>query len=89
MEQRLVQDPLVQESMLPSIATSDYLVEYQVGHMTKSFPTEIVKPDQLYYIPHHAVLHDSNTITRLQVIFNASCRTTNGMIVERSYAYWP
>jgi len=45
--------------------------------MIKSLPTEIVKPEQTYYIPHHAVLRDSNAITRLQVIFNASCRTSN------------
>jgi len=66
--------------MLRSTATSEYLVEYDnFGHMTISFPTEIVNPDQHYYITHHAVLYDSSTTTRLQVIFNASCRTTNGM----------
>jgi len=53
-----------------------------LGHMIKSLPTEIVKPKQIYYIPHHAVLYDSSATTRLRVIFNASCRTSN--IVEWS-----
>ncbi|XP_018399600.1 PREDICTED: uncharacterized protein LOC108777259 [Cyphomyrmex costatus] len=46
--------------------------------MTKSPPTEIVKPEQAYYIPHHAVLRDSSATTRLRVVFNASCRTSDG-----------
>ncbi|XP_029171148.1 uncharacterized protein LOC114940595 [Nylanderia fulva] len=65
----------------PSIASEyhDFLKEYEnLGHMIKIPPTEIVQPDQSYYIPHHAVLRDSSATTRLRVVFNASCRTTNG-----------
>ncbi|XP_029166951.1 uncharacterized protein LOC114937603 [Nylanderia fulva] len=65
----------------PSIASEyhDFLTEYEnLGHMIKIPPTEIVQPDQSYYIPHHAVLRDSSATTRLRVVFNASCRTTNG-----------
>ena len=34
--------------------------------MIKSLPTEIVKPEQDYYIPHLAVLRDSSATTRLR-----------------------
>ncbi|XP_029155175.1 uncharacterized protein LOC114935959 [Nylanderia fulva] len=30
-----------------------------------------------YYIPHHAVVRDSSATTRLRVVFNASCRTSD------------
>jgi len=47
--------------------------------MTKSLPIDIDKFDQSYYIPHHAVLRDNSATTCLRVVFNASCRTINGM----------
>ncbi|XP_029163264.1 uncharacterized protein LOC114934724 [Nylanderia fulva] len=53
----------------PSIASEyhDFLKEYEnLGHMIKIPPTEIVQPDQSYYIPHHAVLRDSSATTRLR-----------------------
>jgi len=39
----------------------DFLEEYKnLGHMTNNLRTEIVKPDQHYYILHHAVLCNSS-----------------------------
>ena len=74
LKQRLIRD---------SINVSEYrefLAEYETfDHMIKSSPTEIVKPEQIYYIPHYAVLHDSNATSRLRVVFNALCHTSNGM----------
>ncbi|KYN02013.1 hypothetical protein ALC62_07192, partial [Cyphomyrmex costatus] len=59
---------------------SDFLAEYEtLGHMTKSPPSEIANQEQAYYIPHHAVLRDTSATTRLRVVFNASCRTSNGL----------
>jgi len=71
--QRLIQDPInVSEYR-------EFLAEYEIlDYMTKSPPTEIVKPEQTYYIPHHVVLRDSSATTCLRVVFNASCRTSNG-----------
>jgi len=74
LKQRLIRD---------SINVSEYrefLAEYETfGHMIKSSPTEIVKPEQIYYIPHYAVLRDSNATSRLRVVFNVLCHTSNGM----------
>jgi len=58
MEQRLVRDSINASEY------SDFLAEYEnFNHMTKSHSIEIVKPDQHYYIPYHAVLRDSSTTT--------------------------
>lgn len=73
MEQRLSQD------QTKASEYRDFLAEYEaLGHMIQLSPTENVKPDQSYYIPHHAVLRESSATTRLRVVFNASCRTSNG-----------
>ncbi|XP_032689796.1 uncharacterized protein LOC116853053 [Odontomachus brunneus] len=72
LEQRLSRDPLNASEY------REFLAEYKtLGHMIKCPPTEIVKPGQTCYIPHHAVLRDSSATTRLRVVFNASCRTSN------------
>jgi len=58
MEQRLVRDSINASEY------GDFLAEYEnFNHMIKSHSIEIVKPDQHYYIPHHAVLRDSSTTT--------------------------
>jgi len=33
---------------------------------------------QIVYIPHHAVVRNSSSTTRIRVLFNASSVTTNG-----------
>jgi len=76
MEQCLKQNPSYTSEY------NDFLTEYEnLGHMTKSLPTEIVKPEQHYYIPHHAVLRNSNTITWLRVVPHDKWD-----VVKRSYA---
>jgi len=51
MQQHLIRDPInVSEN-------SDFFAEYEnFSYMTKNLPTEIMMPDQHYYIPHHAVV---------------------------------
>lgn len=58
----------------------EFMLEYEhLGHMAKVLATEpTVDPSKSYYLPHHAVFRDSSATTRLRVVFNASCRTSNG-----------
>ncbi|XP_017473006.1 PREDICTED: uncharacterized protein LOC108363978 [Rhagoletis zephyria] len=57
---------------------SDFLREYEsLGHMTR-VPESIPEPQQFYYLPHHGVLKESSSSTKLRVVFNGSCRTSSG-----------
>ena len=51
------------------------LEEYiTLGHMTKV----TITPDQnVYYIPHHAVLKEDSTTTKLRTVFDASMKASN------------
>ncbi|CAG9125559.1 unnamed protein product [Plutella xylostella] len=56
----------------------DFLTEYQLlGHMS-----ECEGPHSCagaYFIPHHGVLRESSSTTKLRVVFNASSPTTSGI----------
>ena len=53
-----------------------------LGHMevcSTKYEENIVKMGLVpYYIPHHPVIKKSSSTTQLRVVFDASCRTTNG-----------
>ncbi|XP_070172233.1 uncharacterized protein [Polyergus mexicanus] len=54
-----------------------FLNEYKsMGHME---PVSDENPtlNQAVYIPHHPVLRESSSTTKLRVVFNASCKTSN------------
>ncbi|XP_070169436.1 uncharacterized protein [Polyergus mexicanus] len=55
-----------------------FLNEYKfMGHM-ESVSDENPTLNQAVYIPHHPVLRESSSTTKLRVVFNASCKTSNG-----------
>ncbi|XP_055838851.1 uncharacterized protein LOC129906891 [Episyrphus balteatus] len=57
------------------------LSEYiELGHMTSTPPYELWNDGcvQSFYMPHHAVLKPHSTTTKLRVVFNASCSSSNG-----------
>ncbi|GFY21996.1 DUF1758 domain-containing protein [Trichonephila clavipes] len=57
-----------------------FIQEYeQLGHMTKV--EEDIEPDTTYYIPHHGVYRPEKR-TKLRVVFNASCPTSNGRFLN-------
>lgn len=58
-----------------------FLDEYkQLGHMRLlSNDDSLDKATTSVYIPHHPVIKEGSTITRVRVVFNASCPTLNGM----------
>lgn len=59
-------------------AYNAFLTEYaELGHMCPVL-SGFEKNEQAVYIPHHAVTRESNTMTPLRVVFNASSLTSNG-----------
>ncbi|XP_024877831.1 uncharacterized protein LOC112458438, partial [Temnothorax curvispinosus] len=55
-----------------------FMEEYErLGHM-KRVPHDADTLSQHVYIPHHPVIRESSTTTRLRVVFNASNPTSNG-----------
>ncbi|XP_026744696.1 uncharacterized protein LOC113506031 [Trichoplusia ni] len=55
-----------------------FMSEYELlGHMTQFKPSDTDPTG--YYIPHHGVLREQSTTTKLRVVFNASCPTSSGI----------
>ncbi|UYV67935.1 hypothetical protein LAZ67_5002542, partial [Cordylochernes scorpioides] len=56
----------------------DFMMEYlSLNHMELIPKNERDKPsDKCYYIPHHCVLREQSS-TKLRVVFDASCKTSN------------
>lgn len=69
---QLPQNRALQEEYFNTI--QDYLHQ---GHLVRCNPTNDFESEG-YYIPHHAVVKPSSSTTRVRVVFDASCRTTNG-----------
>ncbi|KYN14577.1 hypothetical protein ALC57_13211, partial [Trachymyrmex cornetzi] len=57
---------------------NDFLAEYlALGHMSAiESPSDTALTP--VYILHHSVLRETSSTTKLRVVFNASCKTTNG-----------
>jgi len=45
--------------------------------------------DNGYYMPHHAVIKDSNCITKVRVVFDASAKSNNGMALNDVFLVGP
>lgn len=55
----------------------EFMSEYiSLGHMSECHHTN--KDQKSYFIPHHGVLRESSSTTKLRVVFNASAPTTSG-----------
>ncbi|XP_071578243.1 uncharacterized protein [Temnothorax nylanderi] len=61
----------------------EFLRDYEtLGHMIE-VPVSNEADEQRVFIPHHAVMRESSATSHLRVVFNASCATSNGFLVER------
>ncbi|XP_040173677.1 uncharacterized protein LOC120906228 [Anopheles arabiensis] len=72
MERRLVNNPTMRDEYVK------FMREYeQLGHM-KRLTGPVDGSTQHYYLPHHAVVKESSTTTKVRVVFDASCKTSSG-----------
>lgn len=62
------------------IEYTKFINEYkELGRMEQVSDEECNINGTTCYLPHHAVLKESSTSTRLRVVFDASCKTDNGV----------
>jgi hypothetical protein len=74
-----LQQKLLKQSQLKK-AYSDFLEEYvQLGHMSPLCEADAKKESPSFYVPHHAVLKETSSTTKLRVVFNGSEKSTNGV----------
>ncbi|XP_071582573.1 uncharacterized protein, partial [Temnothorax nylanderi] len=56
-----------------------FMHEYkQLNHMER-ISDSTPEPSSAYYLPHHGVLREQSLTTKLRVVFNGSCPTSNGI----------
>ncbi|XP_050305066.1 uncharacterized protein LOC126742465 [Anthonomus grandis grandis] len=59
---------------------SKFMQEYRIlGHMSEIPSHEIDCDESVYYMPHHGVIKDDSSTTRLRVVFDASAKTDTGV----------
>ncbi|XP_058979466.1 uncharacterized protein LOC101899042 [Musca domestica] len=59
-----------------------------MGHM-ELVPTTSVPTEHCYYMPHHAVLKETSSTTKLRVVFNASMKTSTGLSLNDTLMVGP
>lgn len=72
LERKLSRDPELKRMY------SEFIDEYEkLGHLER---VEVMNYDEPhYFIPHHCVLKPTSSTTKLRVVFDASCKTSNGL----------
>ncbi|XP_049300551.1 uncharacterized protein LOC125774324 [Anopheles funestus] len=72
MERRLSDNPKMKEEYVK------FMVEYErLGHM-KRLSDPVDDSVQHYYLPHHAVVKETSTTTKVRIVFDASCKSSSG-----------
>ncbi|CAG4976903.1 unnamed protein product [Colias eurytheme] len=72
LERRLLKQPKLYEMY------REFISEYQsLGHMSEC---ELKSDNNAHFIPHHGVLRESSTTTKLRAVFNASSPTTSTQV---------
>ena len=68
---------------------SEFMQEYEeLGHM-KQINEDPSSAEERYYLPHHAVFKSSSSTTRTRVVFDGSCRSSNGLSLNDTLLVGP
>ncbi|XP_055542991.1 uncharacterized protein LOC129728568 [Wyeomyia smithii] len=71
LEKRLIRNPELQTQYV------NFIREYEsLGHCREVAESEDVPNQQVYYLPHHAVLRPSSSSTKYRVVFDASAKSS-------------
>ena len=70
-------------------AYSEFMQEYEdLGHMNQ-INEDASSTEERYYIPHHAVFKSSSNTTCTGVVFDGSCRSSNGLSLNDMFLLGP
>jgi len=62
--------------------------EYEdLGHMNQI--NEASSAEEWYYLPHHTVFRSSSSTTRTRIVFDGSCRSSNGLSLSDTLLIGP
>lgn len=76
-EQRLNKQPELKETY------TQFMDEYiQLGHMVEVKNNSNIDSINTHYLPHHSVIKESSTTTKLRVVFDGSCKTSSGVSIN-------
>lgn len=82
LEHRFKKDPEIRKRY------TEVMHEYlDLGHMERVTSTD--KNGPCVYLPHHAVIRDSKTTSKIRVVFDASCKGTNGVSLNDTLMVGP
>ncbi|XP_075167684.1 uncharacterized protein LOC142239804 [Haematobia irritans] len=73
-EARLLRNPDLKHEYDESL--EEYIT---LKHMSPIYCPDPLNAQSNYYLPHHAVVKPERTTTKVRVVFNASCPTSNGL----------
>ena len=85
MEAKLHREPKFKEKYV------EFMREFiSMGHL-ELVPLDSEEPDvtKCFYVPHHGVLKESSTTTKLRVVFDASAKTSSGVSLNDSLLTGP
>jgi transposase InsO family protein len=84
LERRLAKDPARKEHYV------SFMREYEeLEHMQLVEEQQEDTSQRDYYLPHHCVIKESSTTTKLRVVFDASCNTTSGISLNDALMVGP
>jgi len=70
-------------------AYSEFIQEYEeLVHMNQ-INEDTSSTEERYYLPHHAIFKSSSSTTRTSVVFDGSCRSSNGLSLNDTLLVGP
>ena len=84
-EAKLLREPIFKEKYV------EFMREFiSMGHLERvGTDSEEPDPTRSFYVPHHGVLKESSTTTKLRVVFDASAKTSSGVSLNDNLLVGP
>ncbi|XP_046143725.1 uncharacterized protein LOC123988305 [Osmia bicornis bicornis] len=83
-ERKLSKQPQLREQYV------QFMKEYEaLGHMTRISTSIVEEPAANFYFPHHAVIREDSTTTKLRVVFDGSAKSSTGVSLNDTQKVGP